>query len=93
MDKKTFRIAMFDSKPYDRLFFEEENQKYGFDITYFETKLRPRTANVTEGFDAVCAFVNDELDAEVMEQIHKNGVKLVAMRCAGYNNVNLKADC
>jgi len=90
---RDFRIAIFDTKPYDRFFFEEENRKYGFDITYFEAKLRPRTVNVTVGFDAVCAFVNDELDAEVMEQLHRNGVKLVAMRCAGYNNVNLQAAC
>ena len=93
MNEKDFRIAIFDTKPYDRFFFEEENKKYGFDITYFEAKLRPRTANVTAGFDAVCAFVNDELDAEVMERLHQNGVKLVAMRCAGYNNVNLQAAC
>ena len=93
MNNKDFRIAIFDTKPYDRFFFEEENRKYGFDITYFEAKLRPRTVNVTAGFNAVCAFVNDELDAEVMEQLHKNGVKLVAMRCAGYNNVNLQAAC
>ena len=93
MNTKDFRIAVFDSKPYDRFFFDEENRKYGYDITYFEAKLRPRTVNVTAGFDAVCAFVNDELDAEVMEQLGKNGVRLVAMRCAGYNNVNLKAAC
>ena len=93
MNDKDFRIAVFDTKPYDRFFFEEENKKYGFDITYFEAKLRPRTANLTAGFDAVCAFVNDELDEQVMEQLHKNGVKLVAMRCAGYNNVNLQAAC
>ena len=93
MNKKDFRIAIFDTKPYDRAFFEEENSKYGFDITYFEAKLRPRTASVTAGFDAVCAFVNDELDEDVMEQLHKNGVRIVAMRCAGYNNVNLKAAC
>jgi len=93
MDSRGFRIAFFDTKPYDRFFFEEENRKYGFDITYFEAKLRPRTVNVTSGFDAVCAFVNDELDADVMEQLARNGVKLVAMRCAGYNNVNLKAAC
>ncbi|MBR3505802.1 MAG: 2-hydroxyacid dehydrogenase [Lentisphaeria bacterium] len=93
MNNKAFRIAIFDTKPYDQFFFEEENQKYGFDITYFEAKLRPRTANLTAGFDAVCAFVNDELDEQVMEQLHKNGVKLVAMRCAGYNNVNLQAAC
>ena len=93
MNDKDFRIAVFDTKPYDRFFFEEENKKYGFDITYFEAKLRPRTANLTAGFDAVCAFVNDELDEQVMDQLHKNGVKLVAMRCAGYNNVNLQAAC
>jgi len=93
MDNHDFRIAFFDTKPYDRAFFEEENRKYGFDITYFEAKLRPRTVGVTAGFDAVCAFVNDELDAFVMEQLHRNGVKIVAMRCAGYNNVNLKAAC
>ena len=93
MNNHDFRIAIFDTKPYDRAFFEEENKKYGFDITYFEAKLRPRTVGVTAGFDAVCAFVNDELDAYVMEHLHENGVKIVAMRCAGYNNVNLKAAC
>lgn len=93
MDYKTCKVAVFDTKPYDRSFFEKENEKYGFDITFFEAKLRPQTANLAAGFDVVCAFVNDELTDAVIEQLDKNGVGLIAMRCAGYNNVNLKTAC
>jgi len=93
MPHQDFKLAVFDAKPYDRAFFEEENKKYGFSITFFEEKLRTPTANLAAGFDAVCAFVNDDLDEEVIRRLAQNGVRLIAMRCAGYNNVNLKAAC
>lgn len=90
MNLKNFHIAVFDTKPYDRIFFEDENTKYGFSITYFEDKLKPETVQFTKGFDAVCAFVNDLIDEQVVKCLHENGVALIAMRCAGYNNVNIK---
>lgn len=93
MTHQDFKIAVFDAKPYDRLFFDAENKKYGFDLTYFEEKLRPQTAALAAGFDAVCAFVNDDLSEPTIETLFQNGVKMIALRCAGYNNVNLKAAC
>lgn len=82
------RIAFFDTKPYDRKWFEQyctENTK----IKYFEGKLNPDSAIITKGYDAVVAFVNDTINAETIEILVGNGVKLLAMRCAGYNNVDL----
>jgi len=88
-----FRIAFFDSKPYDREFFTAANARYGFDLTFFEAKLRPQTAGLAAGSDAVCAFVNDEIDETAVAKLAESGVKLIAMRCAGYNNVNVKTAC
>lgn len=85
-------VAFFDAKPYDREFFDAANKDgFGFKIHYFENHLRRKTAALTEGCNAVCAFVNDTLSAEVLEALHGRGVKLLAMRCAGYNNVDLRA--
>lgn len=85
------KIAFFDTKPYDRRFFDEANQnaRFGFDIRYYETRLAPASAKIAEGAQVVCAFVNDDLSAETIRTLHDVGVELVAMRCAGYNNVNL----
>ncbi|MFZ5953441.1 MAG: 2-hydroxyacid dehydrogenase [Candidatus Rifleibacteriota bacterium] len=85
------KIAFFDAKVYDKQTFNAENQNYGFDISWFEAKLTPETAALTEKFDAVCAFVNDVIDATVIETLVKNGVKIIGLRCAGYNNVDFKA--
>ncbi len=88
---KQVRVAFFDTKPYDRRFFEEANQKFGFELAFFETRLHPVSAKMAEGFDAVCAFVNDDLGEATIRTLAEGGVKLLAMRCAGYNNVNLFA--
>jgi D-lactate dehydrogenase len=88
MDKK---IAFFDSKPYDRQSFEETNKDFGFSITYFENHLNRQTTELTGGFDAVCAFVNDTLDKEVIEHLAEHKIKLIGLRSAGYNNVDFKA--
>ena len=93
MTREKFRIAFFDAKPYDRRFFDEANRPYGFTIVYFEEKLSARTASLAAGFDAVCAFVNDELGEAAVNRLTEGGVGIIAMRCAGYNNVNLKAAC
>ena len=83
------KIAFFDTKPYDRTWFDRLNKNY--EITYFEEKLNAHTARFTDGFDAVCAFVNDCIDAEAIDRLYKNGVEIIAMRCAGYSNVDVKA--
>ncbi len=84
------RIAFFDTKEYDRKLFDKYNKDYGYDITYFETTLNTETAPLTQGFDAVCIFVHDKINKRTFEILEKNGVKLVALRCAGFNNVDLK---
>lgn len=85
------KICFFDTKPYDRTYFDMMKEQYQIEIEYFETKLGPRTAFMAKGFDALVAFVNDNIDKETIDILHQNGVKLIAMRCAGYNNVDFKA--
>lgn len=85
------KIAFFDTKPYDRTWFDRLAGEYGYEIRYYEYKLNPETAYLSKGYDAVCAFVNDDLSAPTIDQLVENGVKLIALRAAGYNNVDLKA--
>lgn len=85
------RVAVFSTKPYDRRFLDAANRGFGHDIRYFEARLDASTAALAEGFPAVCVFVNDRLDAAVLEALAKGGARLVALRCAGYNNVDLEA--
>ncbi len=84
------KIAFFDSKDYDKNLFNEYNKNYGYDITYFESTLNSETAVLTKGFDVVCIFVHDKIDEHTFKVLEENGVKLVALRCAGYNNVDFK---
>lgn len=83
------RIAFFSTKNYDREFFNRYITTH--EITYFEGRLRMPTVNLTKGYDAVCVFVNDRLNAEVIAALKENDVKLIALRCAGFNNVDLEA--
>lgn len=83
------KVAFFDTKPYDRTWFDALGKNY--ETTYFEEKLNHHTAKFTDGFDAVCAFVNDRVNALAIERLYNNGVQLIAMRCAGYSNVDVKA--
>lgn len=85
------KIAFFDTKPYDEQSFNEENSKYGFEIVYFKGHLNKNNIPLTKGVDVVCIFVNDIADAQVIGMLAENGVKLIALRCAGFNNVDLKA--
>ena len=85
------KVAFFDTKPYGEASFCEVNQLYGFDIIYFKGHLTMNTVPLTKGVDAVCIFVNDVANPQVIDQLVENGVKLIALRCAGYNNVDLKA--
>jgi D-lactate dehydrogenase len=83
-------ISFYEAKPYDMQYFNLINEQYGFKINYFETKLNSDTAMLSRGSDVVCAFVNDDLSAETIDLLCENGIKLIAMRCAGYNNVDIK---
>ena len=88
------KIAFFGTKDYDRLFFSELAKDkgegtYNCDIKYFSTRLTPETAGLAKGYDAVCIFVNDEAPREVVETLKECGVKLILLRCAGFNNVDL----
>ncbi len=85
------RIAFFDTKPYDHLFFDDELKAAGFEATWFEHKLTPDSAGLAARHDAVCVFVNDQVDATALQALDKLGVRLVALRCAGYNNVDFKS--
>lgn len=86
-----YKIAFFGTKPYDEKSFEKVNEKYGFEIKYFKGHLNKNNVMLTQGADVVCIFVNDTADAEVIQAMVDNGVKLLALRCAGYNNVDLNA--
>jgi len=84
-------IAVFSTKSYDRRFFEAANEQHGHDLTFFEPRLTPDTATLAEGHDAVCAFVNDHLDSGVLQRLADAGVRLLALRSAGFNHVDLDA--
>ena len=85
------KIAFFDTKQYDKQSFQSYASKSGLDIKFFETKLNEDTVKLAKGYDAVCVFVNDIVNEEVIDALCKYDVKLIALRCAGFNNVDLKA--
>ncbi len=85
------KIAFFDAKPYDRESFNELNKEYGFDIRYFRYHLTNDNVILAQGFDIVVIFVNDIINADIISKLVHFGVKLIALRCAGFNNVDLKA--
>jgi len=90
-DTPLIRIAFFDAKPYDRESFDKINQDFNYKISYFKGHLSPETVPLTRDFDAVCVFVHDEVNEKVIDILMRNEVKLIAVRAAGYNNLDLKA--
>jgi D-lactate dehydrogenase len=84
------RVAIFSTKPYDRAFLSEANARHGHELTFFEPRLAPETAVLAAGYDAVCAFVNDRLDVGVLNALAGGGIRTIALRCAGFNNVDLE---
>ncbi len=84
-------ISFFDTKPYDKEYFEEIIQEYPYEIIFHEEKLNARTAILAKESEAVVAFVNDTVDQKTIDQLISQGVGLIALRCAGYNNVDVKA--
>lgn len=85
------RTAVFSTKPYDRDFLDRANQDFGYELVYFESRLSTETADLARGFPTVCLFVNDLADRTVLQRLHDGGTTLVALRAAGFNNVDLKA--
>ena len=84
------KIAFFDTKEYDRPAFEKYGAERGMEFRFLETKLGPDTASLAEGCDAVCVFVNDDVSAPVIDKLYELGIRIIALRCAGYNNVDIK---
>lgn len=84
------KIAFFDTKPYDKPSFEKYAENTDITFKYFETKLNEDTVELAHGFDGVCVFVNDTVNAAVIDRLQQMGVKVIALRCAGFNNVDMK---
>lgn len=85
------KVTFFSTQPYDKLFFNQQNEQLGFELEYFETHLGPHIVNAISHTDAVCVFVNDKVNESVIEVLATKGVKIIALRCAGFNNVDLEA--
>ncbi len=85
------KIAFYSAKPYEKQFFDRVNEQMGHSLTYLEAGLSLKTAALAGGHDAVCAFVNDTMDAGVLEKLHALGIRFVALRSAGFNHVDLEA--
>ena len=84
------KIVFFDTKPYDQAAFEKANLNGEFVIKFFDARLTADTADLAKGADAVCIFVNDKVDAEVIDRLYALGVRMIALRCAGFNNVDVQ---
>lgn len=85
------RVAVFSTKSYDREYLDKINIDGQHNLTYFDASLNSNTTNLTLGFDAVCVFVNDKVDRDTIEKLAENGIKVIALRCAGFNNVDINA--
>ena len=81
-------VAFYDTKPYDKIWFDKYSEKYGVKIKYFESKLSEETAVLARDCDCVCTFVNDDVGKATIDRLCFKNIKLIALRCAGYNNVN-----
>ena len=85
------KVAFYDAKEYDKTSFEKYGAQHDMQFRFFETKLNEDTVDLSKGSDAVCVFVNDSVTAEVIEKLYEYGVRILALRSAGYNNVDVKA--
>jgi D-lactate dehydrogenase len=84
------RIALFSTKPYDKEFFEQVNRHFQYELVFFEARLNNSTVPLARGFETVCAFVNDDLNGEVLKTLSENGTRFLTLRNAGFNHVDLK---
>jgi D-lactate dehydrogenase len=85
------KITFFSTQPYDKSFFEAHNKNFLFDLNFYEVGLNEQTVHLIERTDAVCVFVNDRITKPVIERLAAQGVRIIALRCAGFNNVDLEA--
>jgi D-lactate dehydrogenase len=85
------KIAFFDTHPFEKSVFQRQSLSLAHSISFFETRLSEQTANLSTGHDCVCVFVNDRLDRNTLTRLATSGVRLIALRCAGFNHVDLKA--
>ena len=85
------KVAVFSTKSYDKEHFTQANSRFGFELEFFDVRLEAKTARLAHGFPVVCLFVNDDADREVLTELAANGTRVIALRCAGYNNVDLAA--
>ena len=81
------KIAFFDTKSYDKASFEQLGKSNGVEFKFFETKLNEDTVKLASGFDGICIFVNDNANKAVIDALYEYGVKIIVLRCAGFNNV------
>lgn len=88
---ENIKLAFFDTKPYDKRYFKKALQNKNIEISFFKDRLTIESVKLAEGHNAVCVFVKDDLNKEVIEKLKSFGIRLIALRCAGYNNVDLKA--
>ena len=85
------KLTFFSTQVYDKIFFEKHNKKFGFAIEFHDVTLNESTADLIQQADAICVFVNDKVTRRVIAKLADKGVKVIALRCAGFNNVDLKA--
>ena len=85
------KIAFFSTKPYDRIWFEPMGKEYGFEIHFYEVPFHQETVSLAKGYDAVCIFVNDYVNADMIQQLYDMHVKAILLRSAGFNHVDVKA--
>jgi D-lactate dehydrogenase len=83
------RVAFFSTHPFDRKSFDETNARHRHDLHYFDARLNRATSVLARGFPAVCAFVNDQLDAEVLTALSEGGTHMISLRSAGFNHVDV----
>jgi len=84
------KVAVFSTKSFDKEYLDQANESGSQELFYFEASLKERTVRLTEGFDAVCVFVNDTLNSTVIDSLAANGIKTIVLRCAGFNNVDVE---
>jgi D-lactate dehydrogenase len=87
----SIKISFFSAQPYDKEFFVEANKNFGFQLEFSETHLGPHIVNTVENTQVVCVFVNDKVTPEVIKVLAAKGVKIIALRCAGFNNISIAA--
>ena len=83
------KVAIFGAKSYDRKYLDQANNEFNHDLTYFDVHLNVTIAPLAKGFEAVCVFVNDEIDENCLRKLSDLGITIIALRCAGFNNVDL----